>query len=154
MDKDKQEKIYQGSSHGIAWAAFALAALALFLSVVAFNRAGTDVETIAAQTAKEVRQETQQALVRAEVITHLTLLQAQIAAAEAGEEISQSVVQTREILQESYTEASQEVRQEMQELDRELEQVEMEVRNDTAQGLETLGSLIASMRQDVLTDEK
>lgn len=141
------------ASRAVAWAAFVFAALALFLSIVAFNRAGTDLDEVVKREVTQYQQEMGQVATRAEVQAELVALRTKIAAAEAGEEVASEVATARENIQTTYRNANVALSQEAEEVEMELEQVESEVRTNTARGLQRLESLIGRMEQDVRTDE-
>lgn len=142
------------ASRAVAWAAFVFSALALFLSIVAFNRAGTDLDEVVKREIAQYQQGAEEAAARAEVRAELVALRTEIAAAEAGEEIASEVATARENIQMTYRDADVALNQEAEEIGMELEQLESEVRTNTARGLQRLENLINRMKQDVRTDEE
>ncbi len=152
-----------GMTNPIAWIALIVAGAALILAVTAYNRAGTDLSTVIEQeaeqaveeidtTAEELERNVNVAAARAEAVTRLTALRAQVAAEEAGEEAAQEVADIRADLEAAYTETSEQAQQEFSEIDADLEQLENQIRAGSVDALNTLDGLIDLLRQDTQED--
>ena len=138
----------------IAWTAFVFAALALFFSIVAFNRAGINLDEVVKKEVAQYQQQMENFTTRAEVKSELVALRTKVAAAEAGEDISREVATARENIKMIYQDASAELDQEAREVEMELKQVENDVRTNTAEGLQKLENIIRNWKQDVRSEDK
>lgn len=131
------------------WLSLALAAVALVIAILAYNRAGQDISSVIAEETAESVENVQQLAALAEAQVELAAIRARIIAGEFGEDLAQEVAQTRRNLAQAYENASDEVQAEWQELDTELEILEEQVRNGSAEALGTANNLLENVRQDV-----
>lgn len=131
------------------WLTLAVAAIALVMSILAYNRAGQDISSVLAEETMEGVENIQQMTAVAQAQVELAAIRTRILAGEAGEELAQEVAQTRRNLAQAYENASEEARQEWQELDAELEQLEQQVRDGSADTIGTVNNALQTTRQDL-----
>lgn len=132
-----------------------LSIAAIIISVIALLvafAANTDVDVPNVDTA-EIAQETELALARAEARASLAATRADLAIDENYEEAANEVAAVRAELARSYKNANAEAQAEFKEVDAELEALETELREESADALNTLENLIGDLEREVRTDE-
>ena len=150
MDNDKQTT----ANTSTAWLALLVAVIALGFSVVAFNRSGKNIGTIAEEQTQEVAEEAEQAAALAAAQARLVALRTQLAAERGYAETADEVQEVRGDLQEAYADASAEAQQEWRELDRQLETTEQAARNESAEAVGALERALELLRRDIESEEQ
>ncbi|MDD3661944.1 MAG: hypothetical protein PHG63_02655 [Candidatus Dojkabacteria bacterium] len=138
-------------SRVIAILALIASAAALFLGVVAYNRSGRNLDE-EIQAAVDVRwEQVRISAARAEAASNLALIRARLIAGETYEEVADDFDEVHGDLSSAYEGASAEFQTQWNSLESGLNEVENEVRNDTADALSDLASLINSLEEDIRT---
>ncbi|MEK7557174.1 MAG: hypothetical protein AAB538_04315 [Patescibacteria group bacterium] len=133
----------------LAGLALAVAIIALIVGVVALRRPGTLI------TGPETNFKEQIGIItaRARSEARLKLVQAQLVAKEGYDDAATQVQDIRADLRGAYAEAKEESKQEWVELDKDLEQLEVQIRDKSADALQTLENILTRLRQEVRTDD-
>jgi len=126
----------------VAWIALAFSVFAVILGWSAFNRAGPDF-----------LEEADQELAKAEARAELLGLRTQIAVGEAYEKSQQEVIEIRRDLERAYEDAEAQAYEEWMEIDTELELLENNLRDESADALNSLENVISLLEADVRTSE-
>lgn len=147
-------EVQQNSNSLIAWIALIVAIIALVLGWMAFNRSGQDVVPAVQEGAQEAQEDAALLAARTEARAELLALQTQIAAEEGYDEAAQQAAEIEADLETAYVNARLEASAEWQELQADFENLERELRDESADAAETVAGLIALLGQDLRTDER
>lgn len=145
----------------LAWAAIAIAVIALLFSFLAWNNNENDLseDTVATSTpTNEVTADNddEDAVeivgLRTTAAAELAALRARLAANQAYDEALEETQTARQQLANAYANASIEAQAEWQELETTFDQLEDQLRDNSADALDTLNSIITTLERDVRTD--
>lgn len=142
------------ASGNVAWLALLVAVVALGFAVVAFNRSGRDVATVIREQTQDTAEDIQLGAARIQAETRLASLRARIAAGESREEVGEEAQDVRADLEAAYANASVEAQQQWQEIEPRFEQLEAQLRDESADALAAFDRLLDRLRADIRTDEQ
>ncbi len=137
----------------VAWTALIISLLSLILAWSAFNRSGQDLSSEVAEDLRMARLELQQDLAIVEARADLLALRAQIEAEEQYAETRAEVAEVRNDLRIAYLNAETEVQQEWREMDAALEDLENNLRDESADAVGSLTNALDAIERDIRTDE-
>jgi DNA anti-recombination protein RmuC len=136
----------------IAWIGLVIAIIALVIAWTAYNRSGADLEAEVQRNIDQAVTEMNLRLARFEAAAELATLEARQDLRQNYAQLEQEIAQTRQDLRVAYQNAQREASQEWQEIERDFMEVERNVREGTANALDSLRALIANLRRNVEAD--
>lgn len=129
--------------------ALVIAVIALAVSWSAYNKVGNTISTKAEWAVKEDIDELQRDIAIAQARTELLTLRSEIAAEEFSEDLAQEVDDIRMSLAVAFAGAGMTVQEGWQEVDSDLEQLAYQIREGSADSLETLNDAIRNLRTGI-----
>lgn len=137
--------------------AIILAAIALVVSVMAFNRVGEDlgdvVEEKVVKGVEEVTRSAELTAARAAAVTRLLAIKAEAEVSEETAQFEDDVEEVRRDLEVAYDEAGEEFAEEWNEIDQAFDNLEAELRDETGDFLNGFETLFGLLEEEVRTDE-
>lgn len=137
----------------VATVALIVGVIALLIALVAFNRTDRDENSTTLSTTPVVTNNLATTTARAQAATELAALRARLAAEKNYEEAQAAAQATQEDLAAAYANATGAARAELQVLNQQFDDLETQLRGQSADALLTLENLITKLRQDVAVDE-
>jgi len=164
-------------NRGLGIAALLTGIVALVISVSAYNRSGQDIddsvgesaeqsaqsigelsEDVASgvvETAEEVGETAETTAMRATAASRLAAIRAEVEAKQNWQKASQEVANIRSGIADAYRdEVEGEMVAEARELDQQLATIEAELRQESAEALESIGDLIERLELNIRSDEE
>lgn len=151
------------NGQALAGVALVVAVIALIFSFLAWNNneneLAEEADTTIAPTNETVRDteedDTAELIaLRTTAAAELAALRARLAANEAYEETLKETQTARQQLATAYANASTEAQAEWQELETTFDQLEDQLRDNSADALDTLNSIIATLERDLRTNNE
>lgn len=138
----------------LGWIAVVLSVLALFLAWSAYNRTGTDVRTQVMRTGEQAYDASREGLDSLQAQVRLQELRADLASGVELENAEETVATVRQDLARAYQNSTEVTQEQWQEVQRDLDQLEDQLRNGSADALQTVEGLIERTQRDLRTDEE
>lgn len=150
---DKIHHSHSGVTRAVAWLALLVSVVSGVLAVSAYNRSGENLETVVSRQFDDMRQEAEIAAARAEARTRLLAIRAEVAAGQSSEETAREVAEVRQDLAEDLRDEPANIRQDWQQVDNNLQRLEQQIRNQSADALGTLESIIGDLEREIRVED-
>lgn len=152
MAKSENETVRSNSM--MVWSTFIIAIVALIVSLLAFNRtARIDKQSNLVNLQKEVQTIREEQVIE-QAQDRLTEIREQINNTGNFDDAQKGVAQVRRDVRQSFTNATEATKETWNDLDKELEQIEQQLRDGSADALNSLDNFITKLKNEIRTDER
>jgi sensor domain CHASE-containing protein len=137
----------RGANSVLAVIALIVGVIALVVSVLAYNRAGTDITEDIEERIVEMRDSLQFEVARLQAVNTLSNIESRIEDDEIDEELQNDLNEAEQDLRQAYERAGEQARDDWQEVEQSFSIIRDNLEEDTEQALEEIRGLIQRLRE-------